>query len=339
MGPDPRDLPAAAEIGLTAAPCEPTCVAENLLLPKRLARAMPWLGASAQTLEAGLLRTLVGLLRRLPLSWSFTMARSLMRLLGPLTPMWEKVARNHAIAFPGMDATSRRTLRRQTFGHLGEAIAELVLAPRIHADAQRIEWRVTPALEQALADGRPLVMVTGHVGAWQLTNLVSLRYNMPLSCLYAEESNPRMAALMLELRNGLGCRWLPSAGGIRTLLEELRAGHSVGLACDTRMDQGEAVPFFGHPVMSNTVPARLALRLGAPLVPVLAERLPGGRYRVTLEEPVQPATSGGSQAEQALAMTAALMARFETWVSAAPAQWMCLARRFPKDLDKAARYQ
>ena len=339
MGPYPRDLPAAAEIGLTAAPCEPTCVAENLLLPKRLARAMPWLGACAQGLEAGVLRALVGLLRRLPLFWSFALARALMRLLGPLTPMWEKVARNHAIAFPEMDAASRKTLRRQTFRHLGEAIAELVLAPRIHAEAQRIEWRVAPALEEALAAGRPLVMVTGHVGAWQLTNLVSLHCKMPLACLYAEESNPRMAALMLELRNGLGCRWLPSAGGIRTLLEELRAGHSVGLACDTRMDQGEAVPFFGHRVMSNTVPARLALRLGVPLVPVLAERLPGGRYRITLEAPVQAATDETSQAEQAVAMTAALMARFETWVRDMPAQWMCLARRFPKELDKAARYQ
>jgi KDO2-lipid IV(A) lauroyltransferase len=314
-------------------------VAEHLLLPKRLARAMPWLGAWAQTLEAGLLRALVGLLRLLPLDWSFALARGLMRLLGPLTPMWDKVARNHAIAFPEMDAASRRRLRRQTFGHLGEAIAELVLAPRIHAETRRIEWRVAPGLEAALEAGKPLVMVTGHVGAWQLTNLVSLHYKIPLACLYAEESNPRMAALMLELRNGLGCRWLPSAGGIRTLLEELRAGHSVGLACDTRMDQGEAVPFFGHSVMSNTVPARLALRLGAPLVPVLAERLTGGHYRITLEEPVQPGTSDATQAEQALAMTAALMTRFETWVRSRPAQWMCLARRFPKELDKAARHQ
>ena len=38
-------------------------------------------------------------------------------------------------------------------------------------------------------------------------------------------------------------------------------------------------------------------------------------------------------------MTAVLMARFETWVRDMPAQWMCLARRFPKELDKAARYQ
>lgn len=313
-------------------------MAEHLLLPKRLARAFPRLGRLAQHVESGCLRLLVGLLRALPVAWSFTLARCCMRLLAPLTPMWEKVWRNHAIAFAERDDGARRALRRQTFGHLGEAIAELVLAPRLYEDtAGRIEWRIDPALAEMLAARHPMVMVTGHVGAWQLTNLVSRHWEIPLTSLYAEESNAGMAALMLELRNGLGCRWLPSAGGIRTLLEELRSGRSVGLACDTRMDQGEVVTFFGHPVLSNTVPARLSLRVGAPLVPVLAERLAGQRFRISLQAPVVPSDPSLPQATQALAMTAAMMRRFEGWVRERPAEWMCLSRRFPKDLDKAVR--
>ena len=103
-------------------------MARQLLLPKRLARALPWLSAVAQSFEAALLRGLVALLRALPPRAAFALARGTMRVLGPLTPMWDKVARNHAIAFPALDRAARRTLRRQTFGHLGEAIAELVLA-------------------------------------------------------------------------------------------------------------------------------------------------------------------------------------------------------------------
>lgn len=312
-------------------------MAEHLLLPKRLARTFPRLGRLTQRLEAGVLRALVGLLRALPVPWSFALARGVMRTLGPLTPLWDKVWRNHAIAFAGLDPRSRRKLRRQTFAHLGDAIAELVLAPRLYAESGRIDWVVDPSLEQVLAARRPMVMVTGHTGAWQLTNMVARRWDIPLTSLYAEESNAGMAELMLELRNGLGCRWLPSAGGIRVLLEELRAGHSVGLACDTRMDQGESVPFFGHPVLSNTVPARLALRLGAPLVPVLAERLPGHRVRISLQSPVVASDPGVTAAAQALDMTATMMARFEGWVRDKPAEWMCLSRRFSKELDKAAQ--
>lgn len=281
---------------------------------------------------------MVRLLRSLPTETAFRLARGTLRLLGPLTPMWEKVGRNHAIAFPELSLAERRRLRRHTFAFLGESVAELVLAPRIwQAAEQRIEWQVDPGVQVLLEAGRPLVMVTGHVGAWQLTNLVSRRWNTGLCSLYAEESNPRLAVLLLRLREGLGARWRPSAGGIRTLLEELRAGHSVGLACDTRMDQGEELPFFGQRVLGNTVPARLALRTGCPLVPVLAERLPGRRYRISVQAPVAPDETEGDDAARARAMSAQLMSRFEAWVRERPAEWMCLARRFPKELDKSVR--
>ena len=124
-------------------------MAEHLLLPKRLARAFPRLGRLAQRIEAGVLRALVGLLRALPVSWSFSLARGAMRVLAPLTPLWDKVWRNHAIAFAHLDAAARRTLRRETFAHLGDAIAELVLAPRLFGDTGRITWEVDPKIGRA----------------------------------------------------------------------------------------------------------------------------------------------------------------------------------------------
>jgi KDO2-lipid IV(A) lauroyltransferase len=312
-------------------------MAGTLLLPKRIARALPWLQRAAQWVESGVLRALVALLRALPVGAAFGLARATLGLLGPLTPMWDKVARNHRIAFAELDAPALRRLRGETFANLGSAVAELVLAPRLWDERDtRIEWHVDPAIEGARS-GKPMVLVTGHVGAWQLTNLVAARHGFALTSLYAEESNPGFAELMRGLRNGLRCTWLPSAGGVKVLLEELRKGHSVGLACDTRLDQGEAVPFFGHPVMSNTIPARLALRLGCELVPVRARRLPGQRFRIEMLAPVRPADPSAPQAAQALEMTARLMAQFEGWVREEPAGWMCLARRFAKDLDKAAR--
>jgi KDO2-lipid IV(A) lauroyltransferase len=310
-------------------------MAENLLLPKGLARSLPWLRRAAQAFEAALLKSLVALLQALPVGGAFALARAAMCVLAPLTPMWDKVRRNHRIAFPELDARALRRLRRQTFRSLGSAIAELVLADRLWAEReQRIEWIRDPAI--ASVDGRAMVLVTGHVGAWQLTNLVAARWGFALTSLYAVESNPRLAELMLRLRNGLQCTWLPSQGGMRSLLTELRAGHSVGLACDTRLDEGEAVPFMGHPVMSNTAPARLALKLGCELIPVRAQRLPGQRFRVVMGAPILPQDPAADAAAKALDMTAQLMRQFESWVRETPAEWMCLARRFPKDLDKAA---
>ena len=72
------------------------------------------------------------------------------------------------------------------------------------------------------------------------------------------------------------------------LMGELSHGATIGLGSDVRLDAGEMIPFFGHDMPTNTVPARLALRFDCELVPARAERLPGGRYRITLYPPVRP---------------------------------------------------
>ena len=63
---------------------------------------------------------------------------------------------------------------------------------------------------------------------------------------------------------------------------ELSHGRTIGLGSDVRLDSGEMIPMFGHDMPTNTVPARLALRFECEFVPARAERLPGGRYRITL---------------------------------------------------------
>ncbi len=60
-------------------------------------------------------------------------------------------------------------------------------------------------------------------------------------------------------------------------------------------------------------------------------------YRVTLEAPIAPRDTTLPQAAQALDMSQQLNDRFDRWIRATPGQWMCLARRFPKELDKSAR--
>jgi len=313
-------------------------MAEHLLVPKRLARAFPWLKGFALRVEAAFVRAVIALLRRFAPETATAIAMRVMRTLGPLLPMWDKVARNLAVAFPERSTAERAQLRREVFAHLGAALAELVLSNRIWAERERrMEFVADPAIPELLGCGRPLVLVTAHVGAWQLSTTVGERYGFPITALYAAESNPAVAAIALGLRRQLPVRWIPSEGGIRSLIEELRAGRSIGLACDTRLDQGEPVPFFGQAAMTNTVPARLALKLDCEMVPVRVQRLGCGRYRVSTLAPIRPRDPGAEAAAQALDMSTQLNALFEEWIRETPGEWMCLARRFPKEIDKAAR--
>ena len=68
------------------------------------------------------------------------------------------------------------------------------------------------------------------------------------------------------------------------------------------MDSGRPVPLFGHDKMTTLVPARLALRTGAAVIPVFALPLPGGRFKMIYEHPVEPPPAGNLTPEEQMAL-------------------------------------
>jgi KDO2-lipid IV(A) lauroyltransferase len=154
--------------------------------------------------------------------------------------------------------------------------------------------------------------------------------------VYSPDSNPYLARMIERRREALGCSFVSREGGTRALLRALGAGTSVGLVVDTRIDEGEPLPFFGREASTTTVPARLGLRAGAEIVPVRVERLGGARFRVTLDAPLRPDDPTADPREQARSVTRQLNAHFERWIRERPEQWECLKRRWPKERRKVS---
>jgi KDO2-lipid IV(A) lauroyltransferase len=256
---------------------------------------------------------------------------------GPRTQVAQRVKRNLVVAFPDRSDEQRRRLVREIFGNLGVTLAEIAQLDRIWADRERwFEFVAAPEIEFLREKNRPAVLVTAHVGAYTLTNFVAGHYDFPLTMLYLPESNPYVRDMILRRYRALPVELQSRDKSMRALLTALSHGRTVGLACDVRLDTGELLPFFGHDMTVNTVPARLALRYKCELIATRAERLPGGRFRITMLPPVRPADPTASEAEQARNMTQQLIGIFEDWIRAAPGEWMCLARRWPKDVERAA---
>jgi len=256
--------------------------------------------------------------------------------IGPRTAKRERVRRNLMTAFPELAPADIERRIRAIFGHLGVAVAELVQLPRLWLEReQRFEFVVEPGVT-FLDTRRPAVLVTAHVGAWSLSNFIAAKYDIPLTIVYAPESNPYVHDMIYALRSALPVRLMKRDNAMRELIRELTEGRSVGLASDVRLDTGEPIPFFGKDMLTNTVPARLALRYDCELVPVRVERLPGVRFRITICSPIGPRDPGASTAEKAREMTAQLNRIFEDWIRATPGEWMCLARRWPKAVERAA---
>ena len=306
-------------------------MAKYYLIPKSAVRAVPALGRLALLLEAWFLGTCFWVLGKLSPERASKVAAVFFRLFGPRSNKAKSVRRNFAVAFPELNEKQREDTCREVFGQLGMATVELIKMRQIWAERDtRLPFQIDPLAEAHFASGKPTVFVTAHVGAWQLVNLISLYRDLTITTVYAAETNPIMQDMFYQLREAFGVKLLASEEGVRPLLKELTAGNSIGLAMDNRLDTGEPIPFFGVPARTNITAARLALRAGAALIPIRAERLRPGYFKVTVHAPITSPDADASTHDQAVGMTQQINDQFEAWIRETPEQWMCLKRRWPK---------
>ena len=312
-------------------------MAKYYLLPKGLIDRVRWIKTPVWLLEASMFYILLGFARVMPFP---VVASVFARVIGVFgyrnaNKHWQ-VKRNLTVAFPDLTPDSRDRLIRQIFRSTGLAAAELFLLGRLWRRRERyLEFSIHPAAQDIIARKEAVVFATAHVGAWQLCNLFGRAHGLNVSVIYAREPNPWLHRFFLARRRAFGGPLVPSTGGARTFLRELAAGNSVGAAFDTRVDQGEMVPFFDVPTPTNTFPAMLAAR-GYTLLPIRTVRLPKCRYRIEVLAPLTPSDPQAPRSEQIIDMTRQLNRIFEGWIREYPGEWICLKRRWPK-LRPAAR--
>jgi KDO2-lipid IV(A) lauroyltransferase len=306
-------------------------VPQYYLIPKKLARTYPRLGRFSQWFEAQFFRFIFWIMERLSPQRAIALLAFAFGLVGRISDKAEKADINLAVACPEKSAQWRKHTTQQIFRSLGKATAELIKLKQIWEEReQRLEFVLQPKARQHLEAHQATVFVSAHIGAWQVTTLLSNELNLSTSTIYAAESNAALREMMLKLRESFGAKLISTDAGLRPLLRELNNNACIGLAADTRPDSGPLIPFFGREALTNVSGARLALRTNAALIPIRGERLGKGRFRITVYDPVVNELPDAPAEEQAIAMTSRINDYFEDWIRENPGQWICLKRRWPK---------
>jgi KDO2-lipid IV(A) lauroyltransferase len=305
---------------------------QHFLFPKQLIEKFPALRKLGWWLESLVVKALLGLMRAMSPERATAFANFVFRNIRSVLPFTKKIRQNLTLAFPQKSAQEIAQLTRSVCGNLGNAAAELVFAERIWLERDdRIQFVMEGGVNLAEYRDKPAVLVTGHIGAWQISTMMASQYDLPLTSIFAPEKNPYLVSLFWQLRTALPCRWISRDGCMRGLTRELRQNRMVGLVSDTRLKSGDWMEFFGTPTPTNTTAARLALRYDCDLLIVRAERLPGMRFRLTVCPPIRPTSVDASTAEKVQQMTQDMLRYFETWIRDTPDQWMCFGRRWPKE--------
>lgn len=248
----------------------------------------------------------------------------------------ERARQNLELAFgEELNTETREELLQRCFAHGARQAGEwLHLARGAAPDSQRGAWIERAVilddsiaqLEEIESSERGAILVTAHLGNWELLAAALRRRGMRGAVVGRVNRQQRSSAWLPRLRAGYGVPTLPQDSSPRALLRVLQAGGAIGMLCDleVRRLDGEHLPFFGVPALTMSAPAALARAAKLPLLPVRCV-LPTGAgprdpYRLQFEAPI-PAPARGSGAEGTRETLSALLAIYERWIRESPEQW------------------
>jgi KDO2-lipid IV(A) lauroyltransferase len=154
-----------------------------------------------------------------------------------------------------------------------------------------LEVRGWELIERALEAGKGAILLTPHLGCWEITAQYASRH-FPITVLYSPPKMRAVEPLMQQGRTREGMKSVPpDLSGLRAMLRALHRGEAIGILPDQvpGIGEGEWTEFFGRPAYTMTLVTKLAHKSGAPVLLGYAERLPRGRgYRLHVVPLVEP---------------------------------------------------
>jgi len=286
-----------------------------------------------KVIEFAMVWMLVTLLGALPRTWARACGAAIGALAWHLLPRLRRVGMvNLALAFPEMLPTEREHILRTEYTMLGWQIGEFCQMRRYTRRNTQDLIRYQ-GLENYLAArdaGRGVLVITGHLGAWELSSFYHSLMGHPMSMVIRRLDNQRVDALVNRIRCLHGNRVLHKDNFARVLIAAMHNGETVGILMDTNMTppQGVFVPFFGRLACTGSGLARVALRTNAAVLPgFLLWEQREQRYVLHFGRQLDLVRSGDNEAD-AEACTALFTAAIEDWVRRYPEQWLWVHRRW-----------
>ncbi len=237
---------------------------------------------------------------------------------------------NLASAFPSRSRAECQAVARGMFVHFGRLLAVLLKFSTMRPEQMLacVEFEGEDRVVQAHAQGRGVLLFTGHFGFWEINALVHALKIRPMAVLARPLDNPLLHDLLERVRTVTGNSVIYRRGAIRRVLRALGSNQAVALLIDQHIATADAVyvDFFNRPAATTSALAALALRTGAAVIPVFALPLPGGRFRMVYEHAVDP-PKGDDQAA-IREFTQRCTDVLEMYVRRRPDIWLWMHRRW-----------
>ncbi len=273
------------------------------------------------TLQAWGLDLSATLLKHVPVSVRYKILSRMGRLLGPLAHQQKAALELNLSRLLGINGPLLNLLTQEIFSNFAVTLGDFFIPDNIVTEAPQREM-----LETLRSRHNGLLMLTFHMGNWELGARLLGEWGWPVTAVYQPYENTKFKQV-IEKRRAKGVHFIPvghgAAAGVR---EALRRGDVVAMLGDHPFGEGGTpVDLLGHRVVWPKGPALLAVREKTPIVIATVIRTKPGHYQVHIEEPLIPESSGRDEVDR---LTQKIAHKFGMLLAQHANQW---ARFLPFD--------
>lgn len=229
-----------------------------------------------------------------------------------------------------------RRLSKRSFDYYARYWADGARLPYETEAGVRLHWQLEEGREhltKAMAEGKGIVMALPHVGSWEWGGYWLALEGMPMTAVVEVLEPEELFEWFLAKRAAMGLTGVPlGEGSSSALIRALKKNEIAGLVSDRDLiGNGVEVEFFGE---RSTLPggaATLALRTGAPLIPVCVYSGPGRNWHTAVVHPPMDTTRRGTLRQDVARITQDLAHVFEYDIRRHPEQWHMYQPNWPSD--------
>ena len=283
----------------------------------------------------------IGFLRSLPFSISLKVGALSGGLFYWIDRRHRRVALDNLAAALGKEksAADLKRIALGSFKNVGRAVAEFVRIP-VTSDSDLQKWVEIEGFEHYLSarqKGKGVIYLTAHFGNWELMAAALSFKGFPIHVVARPIDNPYLDRMVNRWRERNGNRVLNKRIAAAEIIRLLRKGETIGFLLDQNTARSEAVfvDYFGRPAATHKGLAIVALRTGAPVVPVFFIR-EGGRRRIVIEKELNIVRTGALDAD-IFENTALFTRTIESVVRRRPDHWLWVHRRWKTRPEERGR--
>ena len=283
---------------------------------------------------AQLIFGLLAILHMFPPEPALRVLSWLSRKLGPLLGRHKVALNNLHLALPELPKSAHQLIASDMWENMARLAGEYVFLDDLFdydpstPGPSRIEIIGADLFQKLCGDKKPKIFFTAHMGNFELLPIAAATFGLDVTAMFRPPNNAYVAERILSARKTKMGHLVPSkAGASITLARVLEGGGNIGVLVDQKFNNGIETRFFGVSCVTSPLVAKLARQYDCDIYPAFCIRLPGGRFRLTLEDKLPVPRDTNGKIDQT-ALMQSINDRVEKWVRMHPGQWMWFHKRW-----------